>query len=239
MKPLSCSIAARAALLGATLAMLVFAPREALSQGRPDRNARGEVCVYEHADYGGWEKCFGVGESIRDIGNLRDQISSVRVRGGAEVAFFEHPNLDGAQVYIDSDIRDLRRWDRRWNDEVDSLEVSSAGFRGRRPDRSARREDRVCVYQHTNYQGHSQCWDAGDEIVDLKQIGWNDGISSIRTFGGTRLAVYEHSGFQGRRLIVDSDIPDLTHVNTDGSHWNDRISSVRIGDGWDRRPGRR
>jgi hypothetical protein len=236
MKPLSCSIA----LWGVTMAVLAFAPGEALSQGRPDRDSRGQVCVYEHADYGGWEKCFGVGESIRDIGDLRDQISSVRFRGPVEVAFYEHPNFQGRQVYIDSDIRDLRRWDRRWNDEVDSLEVSKADFRGRRPENSKHGDDRVCVYQHTNFQGHSQCWDAGEEIFDLKQIGWNDGISSIRTFGRTKLAVYEHSGFQGRRLIVDGDLPDLTHVDTDGGYnWNDRISSVRIGGGWDRRPGRR
>jgi hypothetical protein len=155
------------------------------------------------------------------------------------VAFFEHPDFTGNQVYIDRDIPNLRAWDRRWNDEVDSLEVGSASLRGRRPDPGRHREDRVCVYQHTNYQGHSMCWDAGEEIDDLRQVGWNDGISSIRTFGRTRLAVYEHSRFQGERLIVDGDISDLTQVGLNGrSNWNDRISSVRVGGEWGRPPGR-
>jgi hypothetical protein len=99
------------------------------------------------------------------------------------------------------------------------------------------------VYQHTNYQGNSKCWDAGDDVRDLKSIGWNDGISSIRTFGRTRMAVYEDNDFRGQRLIVERDIPDLTRLDANNhSNWNDRISSLRVGgerDRWDDRDERR
>ena len=201
-----------------------IAPREAVSE---ERRGRDEVCVYEHADYGGWEKCYRAGESDRDLGNLRNKISSVRIRGRAELHLYEHPNFQGREAELTSDVPDIGRWRKSWNDEVDSLEVTSGDSRGGgRPDRD---RDRVCVYQHVNYQGNSQCWDAGEDIRDLKSIGWNDGISSIRTFGRTRVAVYEDNDFRGERLMVDQDIADLTRIDANNrSNWNDRISSLRV-----------
>jgi len=58
----------------------------------------------------------------------------------------------------------------------------------------------------------------------LNDIGWNDRISSIRVFGRSRMAIFEHSNFEGQDWVVDRDIPDLTRFN-----WNDRISSLRLG----------
>jgi hypothetical protein len=221
--------------LAAIAGLAAFVSHEALAQGS-DRGGRDEVCVYEHADYGGWEQCYGVGDDVRDLGNRRNSISSIRIRGRAEITLYQHPNFQGREVSLDSSVTDLRKIAKFWNDETDSLRVSRSGFGGR-PSRDERREDRVCVYEHVNYQGHSQCWDSGEEIADLRDIGWNDGISSIRTFGGTRVAFYEHAGFDGQRLIVDRDIPDLTQVRANGSsNWNDRISSVRVGeDRWRRK----
>jgi hypothetical protein len=231
MKPL---LPALSVLAGLTFATLM--PDAAVAQSR----GRDQVCVYEHADYGGWEQCYGVGEAIRDLGNRRNGISSVRIQGRAEITLFQHPDFQGNEVTIGENTPDLRGWSRAWNDETDSLRVSAPGFRGGRPDRDERRADRVCVYQHVNFQGKSQCWNAGAEERDLRNVGWNDGISSIRVFGPTRVAVYEHDDFQGQRLVVERDVPDLTAVRANGgSNWNDRISSIRVGDDADRRPGRR
>ena len=223
-RPVTSTPRARSLAVWITFCALVsigsIAPREAFSE---ERRGRDEVCVYEHADYGGWEKCYRVGESDRDLGNRRNEISSVRIRGRAELHLYEHPSFQGREAQLTSDVPDIGRWRKSWNDEADSLEVTSGDSRGGgRPDR-----DRVCVYQHVNYQGNSTCWDAGDDIRDLKSIGWNDGISSIRTFGRTRVAVYD---FRGERLMVDHDIADLTRVDANHrSNWNDRISSLRVG----------
>ncbi len=231
MKPL---LPALSALAGLAFMTLMSDPTLAQSRGR-DR-----VCVYEHADYGGREECYGVGEAIRDLGNRRNSISSVRIQGRAEITLYQHPDFQGNEVTIGENIPDLRRWSRSWNDETDSLRVGTPGLRGGRPDRDERRADRVCVYQHVNFQGNSQCWNAGDIEPDLRNVGWNDGISSIRVFGGTRVAVYEHDNFQGQRLVIERDIPDLTAVGTNGgSNWNDRISSLRVGEDGNGRPGRR
>jgi hypothetical protein len=223
--------------LCAMFGVVALSPEEAISQGR----GRDQVCVYEHAGYGGFEQCFGPGTDIRDLGDLRNRISSVRIQGRAEITLYQHPNFQGREVTLSSGVSDIREVGRFWNDEVDSLRVNTPGFRGGRPGRDERRADRVCVYQHVGYQGNSQCFSAGDDVLDLREIGWNDGISSIRLFGRTRAAFFEDSGFQGQRLVVDGDVPDLTQVNVGGrGHWNDRISSIRIGgERWDRDGDRR
>jgi hypothetical protein len=161
----------------------------------------------------------------------------VRIQGRAEITLFQHPDFGGQEVTLSSSVSDLKQVGRFWNDEVDSLRVIPPGFRGGRPNRGEARADRVCVYQHVGFQGNSQCFDAGDDVVDLRSIGWNDGISSIRTFGRMRAAFFEHDEFRGQRLIVEGDIPDLTRADAGGrGNWNDRISSLRIEGG---RRGRR
>jgi hypothetical protein len=158
---------------------------------------------------------------------------------------FEHPQFGGHEVRIDNDVPDLNRIG-GWNDQVDSLRVIGdrgggrddprwGGGGGDNPrwgggDRGGDREDRVCVYKDVGFQGDSQCFGNGDDVPDLKSIGWNDKISSIRTFGHTRVAVFEHSNFGGQNLVIDRDIPDLTQIN-----FNDRISSLRVGEGRRRR----
>lgn len=227
-------VAARVSLLYVLLGSIV--PAAAFAQG--SSGGPGQVCLYEHANYGGWEQCFSVGDTVSDLDGRRDQVSSIRVRGRAEITLFEHPGFQGNRVTIDQSIPDLRRFSRNWNDEVDGLRVSSGDFRGGGGERfRERRTDRVCVYQHVGFQGNSQCWDAGEVIRDLREVGWNDGISSIRVFGDTRIAIYEHNDFDGDRLIVSDDVADLTRVPAAYGNWNDRVSSVRVEGG--RRPGRR
>jgi hypothetical protein len=227
-----------ASLFSVLLSVGLLVPADTFAQGSD--GGQGQVCLYEHANYGGWESCYSVGQNIPDLGGRRDQVSSIRIRGRAEITLFEHPGFQGNQVTLDQSIPDLKRFSRNWNDEVDGFRVSSDGFRGgggRGEQYRERRSDRVCVYQHVGFQGNSQCWDAGAVIRDLRELGWNDGISSIRVFGDTSVAMYEHSNFDGERLIVSEDIPDLTRVSGRYGNWNDRTSSVRVEGG--RRSGRR
>src|SRR5436190_16439736 len=98
--------------LAAVVGLTAFMSHDAVAQNDRNRDrdgGRDEVCVYEHSGYGGWEKCFGVGDDVRDLGNLRNQISSVRIRGRAEITLYEHPNFQGREVSIDSSVPDLRQ----------------------------------------------------------------------------------------------------------------------------------
>jgi hypothetical protein len=84
-------------------------------------------------------------------------------------------------------------------------------------------EDRVCVYADTNYRGHSDCWNIGENTANLGKIGWGDRISSIRVSGRARALVYKDKNYKGKSLEISSDVSDLKSLG-----WNDRISSIKI-----------
>jgi hypothetical protein len=202
---------------------------------------RDRVCVYEHIDYGGYEQCFAAGAGINSLGRFGNRISSVRILGRGEITLYEHPNFQGREVSINSDAPDLRRLG-FWNDQADSLRVAArGGFRdGRDRDRDRGRdgrdrsfgEDRVCFFEDINFRGGSECWDAGDEVSDLRSRRWNDRISSVRVFGRTRVVLFEDNNYGGQRLVVDGDIADFTRLSVDGRYsWNDRVSSFRVSGG--------
>jgi hypothetical protein len=232
----------------AAIAWLSLAAAFLASEARAeDERDRDRVCVYEHADYGGYEQCFAAGAGINSLGRFSNRISSVRILGRGAITLYEHPNFRGRELSINSDVADLRRFG-SWNDEADSLRVNFGGGRSRdrRDDRRDDRrepersfgEDRVCFYEHVDFRGNSECWDAGDEVSDLRVKRWNDQISSVRIFGRTRVVLFEAGNYGGQRLVVEGDIANFTQVPFgDGrSSWNDRVSSFRVsGGGGDRR----
>jgi hypothetical protein len=81
----------------------------------------------------------------------------------------------------------------------------------------------IVVYTAPNYRGRS--WVFSDDISDLRRLGLNDRISSVRVLGG-RWVICTDINFVGCRAIGD-DIPDLNAIG-----WSNRISSIREGQNW-------
>ena len=54
--------------------------------------------------------------------------------------------------------------------------------------------DRVCFYQDIHFRGWEQCYQAGDEVTDLRQL--KNAISSIRIYGRVRITVYDETEFR-------------------------------------------
>src|SRR5262245_57251250 len=87
--------------------------------------------------------------------------------------------------------------------------------------------DRVCFYQDIHYRGWEQCYQAGDEVTDMR--GQRNAVSSIRIYGRARLTVYDETELRGNSTEFNSDVPDLGLRNMSGSRsWSDRIESFRI-----------
>ena len=70
--------------------------------------------------------------------------------------------------------------------------------------------------------------------------GFNDTVSSIRVFNGSRVRVFNDGNFGSISLMIDRDVNDLSRFrlpeNPDKS-WNDRISSIAVfrdHDEWER-----
>jgi hypothetical protein len=85
---------------------------------RPDRGR--QVCFYEHVGYDGDSFCARSGENIASLGDWNDNISSIRVRGGAEALVCEHNNFRGRCAVISRSVSNLGS---RGNDIISSIRV--------------------------------------------------------------------------------------------------------------------
>src|SRR5689334_8783122 len=66
----------------------------------------------------------------------------------------------------------------------------------------------ACFFRDANFRGDYFCAEAGDEISSLPGR-MNDEISSIRTFGGAEVTIYQNDRFGGRSTRVASDVSNL------------------------------
>ena len=87
----------------------------------------------------------------------------------------------------------------------------------------------ACFYKDRNFQGSYFCMRRGEARDSLG--GYGDAISSIRVFGGVRVAVFDDQDFRGASQTFRDDIADLHNRQVwqkSGHTWNDRISSLQV-----------
>jgi hypothetical protein len=90
---------------------------------------RGGACFYTSANFGGDYFCMRRGESRSQLGGYGDQISSIRVFGGARVTVFNDRNYRNGHDTTVRDVADLRSWrmssrpSNTWNNRISSLQV--------------------------------------------------------------------------------------------------------------------
>jgi len=210
-------------------------------QGRERTQNWDRVCVYQDIRFQGAEQCYSVGDEISNLGRRNNAISSIRIFGGALVTVYEDTNFRGRSMQFTADVPDLGLRNvggsRSWSDHIQSLRVSQLnsganryygrGSSNRYPDQQGQLGqqvgDGVCVYERPDFQGRSQCWNAGENLSDLARAGnWSDRIASIRVFGRAMAALYRDIGFRGESITVDRDIRDL------GRSWDRQASSLQI-----------
>ena len=109
------------------------------------------ACFYKDPNFRGEYFCAGAGENVSAVpDDMNDEISSIRVFGGAEVTLYKDVRFQGRSSRFEADIRNLK--DVGWDDLISSLRVQysprgafgrpGAGFPGRPaddPDRIVRR----------------------------------------------------------------------------------------------------
>ena len=90
---------------------------------------RGGACFYTDRNFQGNYFCMRRGESRDSLGGYGDDISSVRVFGGARVVVFDDRDFRGANQTFGNDVGDLRNRDVRhkgdhtWNNRISSVRV--------------------------------------------------------------------------------------------------------------------
>jgi hypothetical protein len=221
-----------------------FTPSSAAQAGRDNRD---RVCFYQDIHFRGWEQCYHAGDEVSDLGGQKNAISSIRIYGRARLVVYDETEFRGNTVEFNSDVPDLglrnMSGSRSWSDRIESFRIAGnfgggplpVNGRGRnddywRGDRIDDRRDGVCVYEHANFRGRSECFGIGEEIRDFARVrGWNDQVSSIRVIGDARALFYADGGFRGQRLVVDRDLSDLAVIRLqNGFSWNDQISSLEV-----------
>jgi len=89
---------------------------------------RGGACFYRDRDFRGSFFCLRRGEAREELGGLGDDISSIRVFGGARVTVYNDRDFRGGSGRTGSDVSDLRQWrfhgDHTWNNRISSLRVN-------------------------------------------------------------------------------------------------------------------
>lgn len=90
---------------------------------------RGGACFYRDRDFGGDYFCIRRGESRESLGGLGDDISSIRVFGGARVTVYDDRDFRGKRASFGGDVSDLRQVSVRgksghtWNNRISSVAV--------------------------------------------------------------------------------------------------------------------
>ncbi|WP_446745300.1 peptidase inhibitor family I36 protein [Silvibacterium acidisoli] len=93
---------------------------------RPD--PRAGACFYTTAPFRGNHFCVRAGDRLPALpGNFGDNISSIRVFGGARVRIFNDRNFRGGSTMVPGDVADLRqlpfRGGHTWNNRVSSISI--------------------------------------------------------------------------------------------------------------------
>ena len=163
--------------------------------------------LWEHIYFNG--RCYQVGPGEYDIGVIcaqigNDVISSVELV--PKIILYQHCGFKGRQLPLECSDRDLRS--SCFNDTASSVKVQSGIWK---------------LWEHINFTG--RCFHVGPGEYDMgvicAQIG-NDVISSVELVR-PKIVLYQHCGFKGRQLVLESSDRDLRN-----SCFNDTASSVKV-----------
>ncbi len=207
----------RAVLLAAlglavvTLAMLGGRPAPAQAQ-----SSQVVGKLFNAANYSGGELPLNAGSIVNLVGTTWDnQAASIRVEPGAMVALYSDRNLTGVcEVFTASDPY-LGNNPIRYR-SVTSYHVGANCW-----------APVVRLYEHPNYGGEGRVAGAIDgwQRADLRRVGFDDTVSSLRVPAGQKIAVWEHPDFKGHCEVFTASDADLRN-NRIG---DDSISSFRLG----------
>jgi len=230
--------------------LLVVQAASAQPRWGRERVPKQGVCLYEDKNFKGRYFCLRPGDRLTMVPDeLADEISSIRLRGNAEVTVFRDSEMRGRSARFITDVRDLKR--EGWNDQISSVDVGNprdyrsyggvyddrGRARGRdrdiNPDRGGWMSDRppvwgqmsmpqegACFYQDADFHGEYFCVPRGGTYTSLPR-GFNDRISSIKVFDGA-VMIFKDTNFRGPSTQIASDVRDLR-----GS-WRDKVSSIRV-----------
>lgn len=178
------------------------------------------VTIYKD-DFSGASKNLLPGQyESYELGNVgNDQLSSIKIPKGMKVTLYEHGGFTGQKLVLTQDTRAGTLVANKFNDFTSSILVEAKPepapvvivqpkpvVKPTAPVAPTVAVEPVVeptlptIYQ-SDFSGTSKSLDVGAYGSDQLGIG-NDELSSIKVPYGFRVTLYEHGGFEGRKLVV-------------------------------------
>jgi len=152
------------------------------------------IVIYTDIDFMGTKKFLNIGTfSLTSLGLSDKSIQSIRVAPGFQITLFENSNFSGKSILINDDISDLSKIS--FDNLTSSIKIE-------------RINPQVIIYTDVNYTGINQILLEGS--YDVNNMGVpNDSIRSVKVSPGYRVLLYEDANFQGKKLTLERDSPNL------------------------------
>lgn len=172
--------------------------------------------LYKAASYSGEELSLVAGSIVDLVGTSWDnQAASIWVQSGTTIALYSDRNLTGVCEAFTASDSYLGNNPIRYR-SVTSFHVGASCW-----------APVTRLYEHANYTGESRVVNALDSGTgaDLRRIGFDDKVTSLRVPPGQKVAVWEHPDFTGHCELFTASDADLRN-NRIG---NDSITSAKFG----------
>jgi hypothetical protein len=179
------------------------------------------VTLYEHCPFDGFSFTTDTGSRNveKDIPQLKDSVSSIKVNG-SPVSLFLEKDCMGESVTIFQDNQCLA-WDYDWNIQRFNDRVKSFMIE----DHTLPPANCIWVYQHCCYTG-GRLELCGDQH-DLNQLGFDDKLSSIKLGHGVESAIlFFDAFFDGFAVAINRNTSCLKQGVS--KYINNQTSSIRI-----------
>ena len=165
--------------------------------------------LYQHCGFRGKSRLYcgnvsWVGRSHNDM------FSSIRLFGtNNKITIWKHRNFQGKFLTFSKDVNCLTGYG--FNDMISSLSVTH---------KIVAAKPCAVLYQHCGYRGRSRIY-----CGNINWVGrsWNDMFSAIKLIGNSKITVYKHRNYKGKRKTFYSNISCLTNYG-----YNDIISSLSV-----------
>ena len=150
---------------------------------------------------------------------LDNTVSSLHIFDQSKVSLFENTHFTGKAEQLTTGSYDINHFystNTIGNDTLSSLTVPDGWV--------------VRLYQHAGFSGQTLDVTSNQSQIGRDQFGvWNDKVSSLEIFDKT-VELFEHSGYQGRNLVLAPGNYDMKYF-TDYGFANDIVSSLKVSDG--------
>ena len=225
------------------LSSALFMSFAATAQNSQQTYQQDYITIFEDCNYSGDRRTLSIGDynNMRSIDFGNDRMSSIRVPSGVTVTIFEDDDYRGDKARI---VRDIRCFDKKWNDRVSSLSVDSENTRsyqtrpnydndGRPTNSPVVRNPNVRTNRNTNGRNVARVVFGNQLLQQSSETDWQmtDGRSGsvlqLKEVSRDDNTVLLQNQFTAQRVRIDLFANDVTVIGRNNQPQRFNITSAQ------------